>query len=45
MDRALVHTSNALIGKLEEWQKNNLKIFWLPAYSPKLNLDDQLEIE
>jgi transposase len=24
--------------KIEEWKKKNLEIFWLPAYSPKLNL-------
>jgi hypothetical protein len=24
--------------KLEEWEKKNLKIFWLPTYSPHLNL-------
>ncbi|MBE9264596.1 transposase, partial [Microcystis sp. LEGE 00066] len=26
------------IEKLEEWEKKNLKIFWLPTYSPHLNL-------
>lgn len=26
------------IDKLEEWQQKNLEIFWLPTYSPKLNL-------
>lgn len=38
MDQASVHTSNALLNKLEEWQERNLEIFWLPTYSPKLNL-------
>jgi transposase len=38
MDQASVHTSNALLNQLEEWQERNLEIFWLPTYSPKLNL-------
>jgi transposase len=29
---------NAVVGKLEEWQTKNLEIFWLPPYSPELNL-------
>ncbi len=24
--------------KYEEWKQKNLEIFWLPAYSPQLNL-------
>jgi len=24
--------------KLDEWQEKNLEIFWLPTYSPQLNL-------
>jgi transposase len=38
MDQSPVHTSDAVIKKLEEWQSKNLEIFWLPPYSPKLNL-------
>jgi transposase len=32
------HTSDAVMKKLEEWESKNLEIFWLPPYSPKLNL-------
>ena len=38
MDQASIHTSNAIIEKLEEWKQKKLEIFWLPTYSPKLNL-------
>jgi transposase len=38
MDQASIHTSERLIEKLEEWEQKNLKIFWLPPYSPKQNL-------
>ena len=38
IDQASIHTSDAFIEKLEEWEKKNLKIFWLPTYSPHLNL-------
>ncbi|MCT7991961.1 IS630 family transposase [Laspinema olomoucense] len=38
MDQASIHTSNAVVGKLEEWETKNLEIFWLPPYSPELNL-------
>ncbi len=36
--QASIHTSNAFLNKLEEWKQKNLEIFWLPTYSPKLNL-------
>lgn len=38
LDQASIHTSDALIEKLEEWQKKKLELFWLPTYSPQLNL-------
>jgi transposase len=38
MDQASIHTSDKMTEKIEEWEKKNLEIFWLPAYSPKLNL-------
>ncbi len=38
LDQASIHTSNAFLEKLEEWKQKNLEIFWLPTYSPKLNL-------
>jgi hypothetical protein len=25
-----------MMEKIEEWEKKNLEIFWLPTYSPKL---------
>ena len=38
MDQASIHTSDALLEKLSEWEQKKLEIFWLPIYSPKLNL-------
>lgn len=38
LDQSPVHTSNAVLAKVEEWKQKNLEIFWLPPYSPKLNL-------
>ena len=38
MAQASIHTSEAIIEKLEEWKQKKLEIFWLPTYSPKLNL-------
>jgi transposase len=38
MDQASIHTSDRLLQKLPEWEQKNLKIFWLPTYSPKHNL-------
>jgi transposase len=38
LDQASIHTSDSLLNKLEEWKQKNLEIFWLPTYSPKLNL-------
>lgn len=38
MDQASIHTSDRLIKKLKEWEEKNLRIFWLPAYSPQENL-------
>ena len=38
LDQASIHTSDNFIGKLEEWRQKSLEIFWLPTYSPKLNL-------
>ena len=38
LDQASIHTSDQMIGKLEEWRKNKLELFWLPTYSPQFNL-------
>ena len=38
VDQASIHTSDAILDKLEEWHERNLRIFTLPTYSPQLNL-------
>lgn len=38
LDNAPIHRSKAFQKKIVEWQKKKLKIFWLPTYSPQLNL-------
>ncbi len=38
MDQASFHRSQKIQEKLESWKLRQLEIFWLPAYSPKLNL-------
>ncbi|SKB15910.1 transposase (fragment) [Planktothrix sp. PCC 11201] len=38
LDQSSIHTSDRFLSKLSEWEQKNLKIFWLPTYSPKLNL-------
>ena len=38
MDRASIHTSKNIEEKLLEWKANKVSIFWLPTYSPHLNL-------
>jgi len=38
LDQASIHTSDNFIEKSEKWKQKNLEIFWLPTYSPKLNL-------
>ena len=39
MDNASMHTSNAVKNKQEEeWKKKGLTIFYLPTYSPELNI-------
>jgi transposase len=38
MDQASVHTSKAFEQKQSEWEAQQLEIFWLPTYSPQLNL-------
>ena len=38
LDNAPWHTSNLVKAKLDEWVKKDLHIFYLPPYSPKLNL-------
>lgn len=38
MDNSTFHTSGAVEAKIPEWQSKNLEIFYLPKYSPRLNL-------
>lgn len=38
MDNSSFHTSAAIAAKIPYWQSKNLEIFYLPKYSPKLNL-------
>lgn len=42
VDRAPWHTSWATLHKLEEWEKQGLHLFFLPPYSPHLNLIETL---
>lgn len=38
IDNAPIHTSKAFKEKIAQWRENKLEIFWLPTYSPQLNL-------
>ena len=38
LDNARVHTSKAFQERREAWEKRGLFIFYLPPYSPHLNL-------
>lgn len=38
IDNAPIHTSKAFQAKIAQWRENKLEIFWLPTYSPQLNL-------
>ena len=38
MDKASIHLTNLLKDKQEKWKEKGLTIFWLPTYSPQLNL-------
>lgn len=38
IDNAPVHTSTAFQAMIPEWEKQNLFLWFLPAYSPELNL-------
>ena len=38
MDQASVHRSELFYSKIAEWQQRHIEIFWLPPYSPELNL-------
>ena len=38
MDNSSVHQNNLLWDKEEEWAKKGLDVFFLPTYSPQLNI-------
>ena len=38
VDQSSIHTSNAILDKIEEWLERKITIFELPSYSPQLNL-------
>ncbi len=38
MDQASIHVSHKIQDKLEDWKRHQVEIFWLPPYSPHLNL-------
>ncbi len=42
LDRAPWHTSWETLAKMEEWEEKGLHVFFLPAYSPHLNLIETL---
>ena len=42
LDNAPIHHSNKFKEKIEEWKNKNLDIFYLPTYSPHLNIIETL---
>ncbi|MBW4637334.1 MAG: transposase [Gloeocapsa sp. UFS-A4-WI-NPMV-4B04] len=38
LDQSSIHTSDAIYDKLEDWRQQHIELFWLPSYSPQLNL-------
>lgn len=38
VDNASIHTGKEVSGKLAEWEERNLYLYFLPTYSPELNL-------
>ena len=38
LDNSPIHRSKKFMAKIEEWRKNDLLIYFLPPYSPELNL-------
>lgn len=42
LDNASFHTSAAIEKKISEWKSKNLELFYLPKYSPQLNLAEIL---
>lgn len=42
LDNARIHTADKVNKALERWQQRGLFLFYLPAYSPHLNLAERL---
>lgn len=42
LDNASIHRSNRFMDKQEEWKQKGLKLFFIPPYSPELNLIERL---
>jgi transposase len=38
LDNSPIHKSKKFMGKIQEWKEKDVLIFFLPAYSPELNL-------
>jgi len=38
LDNAPIHRSKAFQEKIAEWRQKKMEIFWLPTYSPQLNI-------
>jgi transposase len=38
LDNSPIHKSKKFMAKIEEWKENDLLIYFLPPYSPELNL-------
>ena len=38
MDRASIHDCSLVREQEEKWKQKGLSIFWLPTYSPQLNI-------
>lgn len=42
LDNCSIHKSEEFVKKLEQWQDKNLFIFYLPPYSPELNICERV---
>lgn len=42
LDNASIHTSNSMYFKSQEWEEKRIHLFYLPTYSPHLNLIEKL---
>lgn len=42
LDNCSIHKSKAFMAKIDEWQELNLFIYYLPTYSPHLNICERV---